>query len=133
MVTGSIARPLNDSLKVSHEKAAFLIHTTSTPWCVLLPLSGWLGAMTGYLTSGGVPDDQAIAVLFESIPLNFYCIIAVVFALISCFAPVDFGPMKKRRKGLTAQGRWIIRTAGKNRAPLLLINRQIRPNQELST
>ena len=103
-MAGSIARPLNDSLKVSHEKAAFLIHTTSTPWCVLLPLSGWLGAMTGYLTSGGVPDDQAIAVLFESIPLNFYCIIAVVFALISCFAPVDFGPMKKAEERADSTG-----------------------------
>lgn len=44
MLTGSVARPLNDSMKVSHEKAAFLVHTTSTPWCVLLPLSGWLAA-----------------------------------------------------------------------------------------
>ena len=104
MVTGSIARPLNDSMKVSHEKAAFLIHTTSTPWCVLLPLSGWLGAMTGYLTSGGVPDDQAITVLFPSIPLNFYCIIAVAFALISCLAPVDFGPMKKAEERASLTG-----------------------------
>lgn len=104
MVTGSIARPLNDSMKVSHEKAAFLIHTTSTPWCVLLPLSGWLGAMTGYLTSGGVPADQAITVLFQSIPLNFYCIIAVVFALISCLAPVDFGPMKKAEERASQTG-----------------------------
>lgn len=104
MVTGSIAHPLNDSMKVSHEKAAFLIHTTSTPWCVLLPLSGWLGAMTGYLTSGGVPDDQAITVLFQSIPLNFYCIIAVVFALISCLAPVDFGPMKKAEERASLTG-----------------------------
>lgn len=104
MVTGSIARPLNDSMKVSHEKAAFLIHTTSTPWCVLLPLSGWLGAMTGYLTSGGVPDDQTITVLFQSIPLNFYCIIAVVFALISCLAPVDFGPMKKAEERASLTG-----------------------------
>ena len=104
MVTGSIARPLNDSMKVSHEKAAFLIHTTSTPWCVLLPLSGWLGAMTGYLTSGGVPDDQAITVLFQSILLNFYCIIAVAFALISCLAPVDFGPMIKAEERASLTG-----------------------------
>ena len=41
MVTGSVARPLNDSMRLSHEKAAFLVHTTSTPWCVLFPLSGW--------------------------------------------------------------------------------------------
>ena len=104
MVTGSVARPLNDSMKVSHEKASFLVHSTSTPVCVLLPLSGWLGAMSGYLASGGVPKDEAIQVLFQSIPLNFYCMIAVFFALASCFLPVDFGAMKKAEQRVDATG-----------------------------
>ena len=95
MVTGSVSRPLNDSMRVSHEKAAFLVHTTSTPWCVLFPLSGWLASMTGYLTSGGVEEANAIQTLIYSIPLNFYCIIAVVFALLAAVVPFDFGPMKK--------------------------------------
>ena len=30
MVTGAVSRPVNDALKVPHEKAAFLVHTTST-------------------------------------------------------------------------------------------------------
>lgn len=104
MVTGSVARPLNDSMKVSHEKASFLVHSTSTPICVLLPLSGWLGSMSGYLISGGVPKDQAISVLFQSIPFNFYCIIAVAFALLSCFLPIDFGMMKKAEERVDATG-----------------------------
>lgn len=104
MVTGSVARPLNDSMKVSHEKASFLVHSTSTPVCVLLPLSGWLGAMSGYLASGGVPKDEAITVLFQSIPLNFYCMIAVIFALLSCFLPIDFGAMKKAEEHVDATG-----------------------------
>ncbi len=104
MVTGSVARPLNDSMKVSHEKAAFLVHTTSTPWCVLFPLSGWLASMTGYLTSGGVPEAEAITVLIQSIPLNFYCIIAVVFALLTTILPLDFGPMKKAEQRAAATG-----------------------------
>ena len=95
MVTGSVSRPLNDSMRVSHEKAAFLVHTTSTPWCVLFPLSGWLASMTGYLTSGGVAEESAIQTLLYSIPLNFYCIIAVAFALLAAVVPLDFGPMKK--------------------------------------
>ena len=95
MVTGSVSRPLNDTMKVSHEKAAFLVHTTSTPWCVLFPLSGWLAAMTGYLTSGGVSEGEAISTLLRSIPLNFYCIIAIIFSMLSTFLPLDFGPMKK--------------------------------------
>lgn len=105
MVTGSVSRPLNDSMRVSHEKAAFLVHTTSTPWCVLFPLSGWLASMTGYLTSGGVAEESAIQTLIYSIPLNFYCIIAVVFALLTAILPLDFGPMKKaeRRADTTGQ------------------------------
>lgn len=95
MVTGSVARPVNDALKVPHEKAAFLIHSTSTPWCVLLPLSGWLAAMTGYFTSGGVAEGEAISMLLKSIPLNFYCIFAVFGTLAVVLFNLDIGPMKK--------------------------------------
>ena len=78
MVTGSVARPVNDALKVPHEKAAFIVHTTSTPWCVLFPFSGWLAAMAGYLVTGGVPEDQSVSVLFQSLFMNFYCILAIL-------------------------------------------------------
>ena len=95
MVTGSISRPFNDALKVPHEKSAFIIHATSTPWCVLFPLSGWLAAMTGYLTSGGVAEGGAISVLLKSIPLNFYCILAVFGTLAVCLFNINIGPMRK--------------------------------------
>lgn len=95
MVTGSISRPFNDALKVPHEKSAFIIHATSTPWCVLFPFSGWLAAMTGYLTSGGVAEGGAISVLLKSIPLNFYCILAVFGTLAVCLFNINIGPMRK--------------------------------------
>ncbi|MBQ0055490.1 MAG: hypothetical protein KBS54_05020 [Synergistaceae bacterium] len=94
MVTGSVARPVNDALKVPHEKAAFIIHATSTPVCVLIPLSGWLAAMIGYLTSGGVAEADAIPTLIKSICLNFYCIFAVLGVLVLAVLQKDFGPMK---------------------------------------
>lgn len=105
MVVGSVTRPINDALKVPHEKAAFLVHTTSTPVCVLLPLSGWGASMIGYLTSGGVPEAEAASVLVQSILLNFYCLIAVFGALVLIVAKKDFGPMKKaeRRAEQTGQ------------------------------
>ena len=104
MVTGSVARPVNDALKVPHEKAAFLIHTTSTPWCVLLPLSGWLAAMTGYFTSGGVAEEESIMMLIKSIPLNFYCIIAVFGALAVALFNINIGPMKKAEQRVRETG-----------------------------
>lgn len=95
MVTGSVSRPFNDALKVPHEKSAFIAHATSTPWCVLFPLSGWLAALAGYLTSGGVPENEAISVLLRSIPLNFYCILAVFGTLAVSLFGINIGPMRK--------------------------------------
>ena len=95
MVTGSISRPFNDALKVPHEKSAFIVHATSTPWCVLFPLSGWLAALAGYLTSGGVPENEAISVLLRSIPLNFYCILAVFGTLAVSLFGINIGSMRK--------------------------------------
>ena len=66
MVTGAVSRPVNDALKVPHEKSAFLVHTTSTPWCVLFPFSGWLASMAGYLISGGVSEAESVSMLFSS-------------------------------------------------------------------
>lgn len=95
MVTGSVSRPFNDALKVPHEKSAFIVHATSTPWCVLFPLSGWLAALAGYLTSGGVPENEAISVLLRSIPLNLYCILAVFGTLAVSLFGINIGPMRK--------------------------------------
>jgi len=93
LITGAVSRPINDALKVSHEKSAFIVHTTSTPVCVLIPLSGWGAYMIGLLEAQGV--ENATAVLFKSIPLNFYSIIAVLGILLLILIGKDFGKMKK--------------------------------------
>lgn len=104
MVTGSVSRPINDALKVPHEKAAFIIHATSTPVCVLIPLSGWLAAMIGYLTSGGVAETEAITVLVKSLAFNFYCLLSVFGALFIILTQKDFGPMAAAEARAAATG-----------------------------
>lgn len=104
MVTGSVSRPVNDALKVPHEKAAFIVHTTSTPWCVLFPFSGWLAAMIGYLMTGGVPEDQSVTILFQSIALNFYCILSILLVFVLAVTQKDFGPMAKAEKRAAETG-----------------------------
>ena len=104
MVTGAVSRPVNDALKVPHEKSAFLVHTTSTPWCVLFPFSGWLASMAGYLVSGGVPEAESVSVLFQSIGLNFYCIMAILLCLVISLTQKDFGPMAAAEKRAAETG-----------------------------
>ena len=98
MVTGAVSRPVNDALKVPHEKSAFLVHTTSTPWCVLFPFSGWLASMAGYLVSGGISEETSVAVLFQSLGFNFYCILAIVLTLVISLLQKDVGPMARAEK-----------------------------------
>lgn len=93
LVTGTIARPLSDAMKVPHEKLSYIVHSTSTPVCTLIPLSGWGAFMIGLLQSAGVSD--APAVLVKSIPLNFYSLLAVFGVLFFVLTEKDFGPMKK--------------------------------------
>ncbi len=104
MIVGSVSRPINDALKVPHEKAAFLVHSTSTPVCVLIPLSGWLASMIGYLTSGGVAEGEAMSTLVKSIPLNFYCLLAVLGCLLFSLTGKDIGLMKKAEERALATG-----------------------------
>ena len=104
MVTGAVSRPVNDALKVPHEKAAFIVHTTSTPWCVLFPFSGWLASMAGYLVSGGVAESESVSVLFQSIGLNFYCIMAILLVLVVSLTQKDFGPMAAAEKRAAETG-----------------------------
>ena len=108
MVTGAVSRPVNDALKVPHEKSAFIVHTTSTPWCVLFPFSGWLASMVAYLVSGGVPEDQGVSILFQSILLNFYCILAILMVLVLALLQKDFGPWPWLRSGLPKPVCWTI-------------------------
>jgi Na+/H+ antiporter NhaC len=95
LVTGAVSRPVNEAMGVAPEKSAYIVHTTSTPVCVLLPLSGWGAYMIGLLTSGGVSVDDAPGVLVKSIYLNFYCLIAVIGTFLLIVLQKDFGPMKK--------------------------------------
>ena len=104
MVTGAVSRPVNDALKVPHEKAAFLVHTTSTPWCVLFPFSGWLASMAGYLVSGGVPEAESVSMLFQSIGFNFYCIMAIALCFLVSVTQKDFGPMAAAEKRAAETG-----------------------------
>lgn len=102
LVAGTIARPISDAFKVSHEKLTYIIRTTSTPVCVLLPLSGWGAFMIGLLQAQGVTDPAAV--LVQSIPLNFYCLIAVLSVPLIIWSRKDFGLMREAEKRAETTG-----------------------------
>jgi len=102
LVAGSISRPLFDRYRVSREKLAYLIDSTSAPVCVLIPFNAWGAYILGVLATLGIADP--VPVLVASIPLNFYAIAALILAGVSAFKQVDIGPMKAAQER-TAEGK----------------------------
>jgi tetracycline resistance efflux pump len=101
LVAGSISRPLFDRYKISREKLAYIIDSTSAPICILIPLNAWGAVVIALLASAGIA--QPIDVFVASIAMNFYPIAALIVAAIVIWKDIDIGPMKAAQKR-TAQG-----------------------------
>ncbi|MDH3298269.1 MAG: C4-dicarboxylate ABC transporter [Gemmatimonadota bacterium] len=95
LVAGSICRPLFDRFKVSREKLAYLIDSTSAPVCTLIPFNAWGAYILSLLIGLGV--EPAVPVLIASIPLNFYALSAIAVALFAATRSRDVGPMEAAR------------------------------------
>ena len=93
LVAGSVSRPLFDRYRVSREKLAYLIDSTSAPICILIPLNAWGAYNLGILNGLGVEDS--LGVFLRSIFFNFYSFAAVILALAVVLARMDWGPMKR--------------------------------------
>jgi tetracycline resistance efflux pump len=92
MVAGTLARPLFDKWKISREKLAYLIDSTSGPICLIIPLNAWGVYVIGLLQTVGVRDP--VRLLAESILYNFYSVLAVLLALVVAMTGWSPGPMK---------------------------------------
>ena len=94
LITGVVSRPLTDAFRVPREKLAYIVHTTSSPVCALLPLSAWGGYLLSLMTANGVDSTNSVPILVKSISLNFYCILALLAVPVFILTKKDFGPMK---------------------------------------
>ena len=93
LVAGSVARPLVDRYRVSRERLAYIIDSTSAPVCILIPLNAWGAYNLGIL--GGLGVENALGVFIQSIAFNFYAIAAVGLTLVVILFDINIGPMGK--------------------------------------
>lgn len=103
LIVGAICRPLFDKLKISREKLAYIADSTSAPICMLIPLNAWGAFVIGLLAAQGV--EEPTTALLQSIPMNFYSIIAVLMVLFIALSKLDFGAMKKAEIRVAKEGK----------------------------
>ncbi len=102
LVAGSVARPLCDRFRVSREKLAYIIDSTSAPICILIPMNAWGAYNLGLLEGLGV--ENALGVFLSSIVLNFYAFAAVLLVLFVILTDWNIGPMKKAERRTREEG-----------------------------
>lgn len=93
LVAGSVARPLFDRFKVSREKLAYIIDSTSAPVCILIPFNAWGALILGILAEQNVANP--LGTFLVAIPMNLYAVVALALAGFTVFRGWDLGAMKK--------------------------------------
>ncbi len=92
LVTGTVSRPLYDSVGLSRAKLAYVCDSTSAPICVLIPINAWGAMLLSLLVAEGIEDP--ISVLIAAIPFNFYAWLALATVLFIALSGRDYGPMR---------------------------------------
>lgn len=97
MLVGPTMRPLTDKYKVSREKLAYIVDSTSAPIAGLAFVSTWIGYEVGLFN--GVAeniglDSDGYAMFFDALPFRFYCILTIIFVLINTLSGRDYGMMQ---------------------------------------
>lgn len=99
LASGILSRGLYDKFKMSRARLAYVIDSTSAPICILILLNGW-GAFVLGLLSNYEFEQSAVSILWGTIPLNFYAIIALLIVLYTILADKVHGPMRDAEREL---------------------------------
>ncbi|WP_300380985.1 Na+/H+ antiporter NhaC family protein [Henriciella sp.] len=102
LATGIMGRPLFDRLKMSRERLAYLIDSTSAPVSVIILLNGW-GAYVLALISG-YGFDNPLQILIGTIPFNFYAVLTLIGVYLTVFTDRTIGPLKTREAEVQETG-----------------------------
>lgn len=97
LTTGVLGRPLFDKLGVSRERLAYIIDSTCSPISILILFNGWGAFLLVQLNSAGA--EAPVSVLMQTIALNFYPILTLVFVFLTIGLNRTVGPMAAIESG----------------------------------
>ena len=96
VVLGTTMRPVTDRWRISREKLAYLVDSTSAPVAGLALISTWIAYEVGLLNDIAAHLDLGLdgyAIFLLLLPLRFYCLTTLLFVMCSAILSRDFGAM----------------------------------------
>jgi Na+/H+ antiporter NhaC len=98
LILGPLYRPIYDKLNICREKLAYILDSTSSPVCILIPFISWGLYIMGLIEDSFLANSISINSFDTYIGLykyQFYPILTLVFGLLISWWGKDFGVMKK--------------------------------------
>lgn len=101
LLVGSVFQPICDRMRVSREKLAWLLDTTASPVCILVPFIGWgiyiQGLIRKEFDAIGNTASEWYTFIYV-IPFQFYAICALLMVPLVAFLRFEFAAMYKAEK-----------------------------------
>ncbi|MGC9327323.1 MAG: Na+/H+ antiporter NhaC family protein, partial [Candidatus Hinthialibacter sp.] len=95
LIVGNAYRGLCDRLRISREKLAYLVDTTSAPITSLALISTWIGVEVSLINDAletvGTSEYTGYGLFLSSIPYRFYPLLALAFGFLIACSGRDFG------------------------------------------
>lgn len=101
LILGPAFQPITDKLRISREKLAWLLDSTASPVCILIPFIGWGIYIMGLIRKEYVAlniVESEWTVFMKVIPFQFYAIGALVMIPLVAFLGFEFSEMYKAEK-----------------------------------
>ena len=96
VVLGTTMRPMTDRWRISREKLAYVVDSTSAPVAGLALISTWIAYEVGLLNDIAADLELGLdgyAIFLLLLPLRFYCLTTLVFVVCNAALSRDFGAM----------------------------------------
>lgn len=118
LTVGTCMRPICDRRKVPREALAYLLDSTGTPICVLLPFSTWTAFYISLFMKEKAVQAMGFAsglsMYIQTIPFIFYAIITVIMVFLFAMGWMPrIGPMKRAYERVRKTGRTFSEESGK--------------------
>lgn len=99
LIVGPIFAPLFQKLRISKEKLAWILDSTSSPVCVLIPFIGWgvysMGLIQKEFDALNIVDKTDWTAFIAAIPFQFYPILCLIIVPLVAFSGREFSFMAK--------------------------------------
>jgi Na+/H+ antiporter NhaC len=120
VLVGPIFRPITDRLKISREKLAYIVDTTTAAVPALLPFTSW-GAYTISIVAKEYEQIEysgnPLVDFMAGVPFQYYSIACLILVPLIAISGLNFGPMRRAELRAETTGKVLSDTARPMRLP----------------